>query len=211
MRAIIFANGEIHNYIHLKTYIQPEDYIICADGGARHTYHMELTPHVILGDLDSIDQKWFEYYKEKEIQIETFPSEKDETDTELALHYAMKLNPEKIILMGCSGNRLDHTFANIHLLKQGLDAGMDMMMVDDNNEIYIVNNRLVVTGSKGDTLSLLPLSEAVSGIYATNLYYPVENFSMSFGFPIGISNVMLATETVISVQSGYLLAIKASD
>lgn len=211
MKVIIFANGEIQNYIQLKTYIQPDDYIICADGGARHPYRMDLIPQIILGDFDSIEHEWFNYYKQKDVQMNSFPSEKDETDTELALRLAVKLSPEKIILMGCSGNRLDHTLANMHLLKQGLDTGIDMMMVDDSNEIYLVKNTLVVTGSKGDTVSLLPLTDTVTGIYATHLYYPVEDFSMRLGFPIGISNVMLSNETTISVQSGYLLVIKASD
>jgi len=211
MRVIILANGEIRDYSHISTYILPDDYIICADGGAKHAYHMHLIPQIILGDFDSIDQEWYQHYKNKRVSIQSFPSEKDETDTELALRYAIQLKPDKIILMACSGNRLDHTLANIQLLKQGLDAGIDMVMLDNSNEIYIVKNSLQINGKIGDTISLLPLTESVTGIYAAPLYYPVENLSITIGSPVGISNVMLSSDVTLTVTSGYLLVIKATD
>ena len=68
--------------------------------------------------------------------------DKNYTDTELALRRAMEWAPESILLLGATGTRLDHTLANIHLLRLASEAGSDTAIEDADNRI-----RLLISGT----------------------------------------------------------------
>ena len=84
-RIIIFANGEIPNFEHTRSLLHSDDYIICADGGTRHALALGLKPHLVIGDMDSIDKEQWQKLKNAGVPIELFPRDKNETDLELAL------------------------------------------------------------------------------------------------------------------------------
>ena len=92
MKVCIILNGEIKDYKYIKNIIYKNnyDYIICSDGGANHTYKMDIVPDYIIGDLDSVEDNILKYYKSKNVQFEKFPTKKDETDTELSILLANK-------------------------------------------------------------------------------------------------------------------------
>ncbi len=94
MKICIILNGEIKNYDYIKNIITKNnyDYIICADGGANHSYKMGITPDYIIGDLDSISSNIRDSYKLKNVKFEKFPSKKNETDTEICVYLASRLN-----------------------------------------------------------------------------------------------------------------------
>jgi len=211
MRCIIFANGEIDNYQRAKTMIKPDDYIICADGGLRHVVEMGLIPNVLVGDLDSVEEKHVALLIEKNVEILKFPKEKDDTDTEIAIAYGIKQNPSSMLLMGVTGGRLDHTLANIGLLKELYDKGIKACIHSDYNEIYITKDELTLKGQKGDLLSVLPISEHVKAVTLKGLQYPLTDRDLHFGAPIGISNVFLGETATVTVKEGYLLVMKARD
>lgn len=211
MRVVIIANGNITDYAKIKRLICEDDYVICADGGTKHAYNLKCTPNLIMGDFDSMEEEWYSYYQEHKVPFEHFPVEKDQTDTEIALLKAIEVGAQEILMLGCTGTRLDHTLANIHLLKQALIKGVKAKIVDEYNEIYLINKEIRIGGNKKDIISLLPFSDNVKGICATNVYYPVSNMSMVLGDPIGVSNTMEADEVKIQIDQGLLLVIKAAD
>ena len=88
---------------------QMEDpYIICTDGGFDLAKQAGITPHLLLGDLDSIQSRI-----PKELPLKTFPPEKDYTDLELAIHTAIEKKASHVEIWGGIGGRLDHTVANL--------------------------------------------------------------------------------------------------
>ncbi|NMA95662.1 MAG: thiamine diphosphokinase, partial [Clostridiales bacterium] len=111
MKIAIFSNGRVKDYAYIKSLIGDVDYIICADGGVRHCSEMGLVPNFIIGDMDSAPAELIAGYKKAGIDIEIVPTEKDDTDTQLAVDKAIEMWPEEIILVGALGDRWDHSYA----------------------------------------------------------------------------------------------------
>ena len=210
MRAAIICNGSITDYELCRQRLQNVDAVICADGGTRHTYHMGILPDVIIGDLDSSQGQYIEYYKEKNIPVIKYSSDKDKTDTHICLEYAME-RFDDIILLGATGSRLDHTLGNISILRLAADQGKKAAILDDNNEIYVVKDRISLNGRKEDILSLIPLSTKVEGIELTGVYYPLKDAVMEIGNPYGVSNRFFDDAIELTIQSGYLIVMKSTD
>ena len=55
MRAVIIGNGDIKDYQYIKSKINDNDFIICADGGYNHAEKMGIVPDVLIGDFDSAE------------------------------------------------------------------------------------------------------------------------------------------------------------
>lgn len=51
MRAVIIGNGDIKDYQYIKSKINDNDFIICADGGYNHAEKMGIVPDVLIGDF----------------------------------------------------------------------------------------------------------------------------------------------------------------
>ena len=116
------------------------DKVIAVDSGANALYEFEAIPDYVLGDFDSIDPKVLEHYGSCSNIIRS-PIEKDETDTELAIRKAVELNAGEIVILGATGSRLDHTLGNIFLLKKVQGYGITCVLVDDEQEISLMNNK----------------------------------------------------------------------
>ncbi|MCH5210748.1 MAG: thiamine diphosphokinase [Oscillospiraceae bacterium] len=198
MRAVIIGNGYIKNYEYIKSKILKDDYIICADGGYNHAVKMGIKPDVLIGDFDSA--KDYEGFKDR-IQ---YPVRKDFTDGELAVRYAIEHGFEDIVLIALTGNRLDHTMADIFLLSLCPKG----IMIDDNNEIYLLKDTLRISGRKGQTLSIVPVSGDALGLSTKGLEYPLYEETLYFASSRGISNVMTEEICEISIKKGMALVIK---
>ena len=97
----------------------PEAYIIAVDKGLEYLYNHKIEPQYIVGDFDSIDPKVIDYYrKETNIPIREYNPVKDATDTEIALRLGITLGSKEIILLGATGGRIDHLWANVQTLSQ---------------------------------------------------------------------------------------------
>lgn len=210
MKAAIICNGQINDYENCKKKLEGVDQIICADGGTRHAYHMNLLPNVIIGDLDSSKSEYLDFYKSKNVPIIQYSSDKDKTDTHICLEYAME-RYDDILILGATGSRIDHTLGNISILKLAADQGVTACMADEYNELYVVKDGIKLKGEKEEYLSLLPLSSRVDGITLKGVYYPLENAVMEIGNPYGVSNRFLENEIEFTMKSGYMIVIKSKD
>lgn len=214
MRHIIVSNGDIYNYDFYKEILDDSDYIICADGGAKHLIKMDIIPNVIIGDLDSIYEEDKKVFVEKNVEFFKFPSDKDFSDTELALEYALSHNPSEVIFIGAIGSRMDHSIGNITLLKKLLDKDIRGKLINENNEIYLLNSRnneMTLHGKKNEYLSIIPLSIIVKGITLTGFKFPLKDAEISIGSSLGISNEFNSDIVKIEIKEGLLLVIKARD
>lgn len=194
--------------------IQKEDYVICADHGLEAAHKTGLIPDLLVGDFDSVDKEVFSIYEAREdVEIVRFRPEKDDTDTELALHMAMERKPEEILVFGAFGTRLDHTLANIGLLRQTLEKGIRTILWDTHNKIYMVDRECHIRKNEafGDFITLLPFGGNAEGVTLKGFKYLLHDAVMYSGSSLGVSNELTEEEGVIQVKHGRLLVMESRD
>lgn len=210
MRGIIIGSGNIESgFLHQM--LKPNDVIICCDGGSKYLFEEGIIPHYIIGDLDSSIPQIIQFFETKNVIFKKFDTKKDKTDMELCVDFLISLGALEIIILGGTGTRLDHTLANINLLIKAEDANVFATIIDKHNKINITNNKIKIKGTKGDLVSLIPITTTVEGVTTTGLMYSLNNAFMHIGKSLGVSNVMENDLATVSVKKGYLLVIKSTD
>jgi len=206
-RIIIFANGDLPNLDKARLLLKEDDYIICADGGTRHALALDIQPNLIIGDMDSADKEQLQKLKEDDVSIELFTHDKNETDLELAIHRAIELKPQQLIIIAALGGRLDQTLGNITLLSDVRLSTFDVRLDDGVEEIFVCRDQAEVQGRSGDLVSLIPWQGAVSDVQTGNLKWPLKSETLYPDKTRGISNEMLGETASISIGSGLLLIV----
>lgn len=211
MNILILANGEYGDYIFCKQDTLSYDFIICADRGMAHALKLGIKPDLIVGDFDSGNHEDLAYYKSQNIPVEVFNPMKDETDTEIAIKRAVEKGATHITIYGGVGSRLDHTLGNVHLLYGLLQKGIQGRLMNPNNIVYVVQNKIRLSGEVGDLVSLIPFAGDAKGITTKNLGYPLNKATLKAGTNMGVSNYMTETQAEVSLEEGVLVVIKAID
>ena len=197
-QCVIFCAAE---FDALLQPIGPEDYVIAADGGVRHTEKLGICPHEILGDFDSLG-----YIPEGS---RVFPVEKDDTDAMLAVRRGLALGFREFLLYGSlDGPRLDHTVANFQTLQFLADHGGFGILAGSTMLAAVVKNGEISfpAGCSG-TVSVFCMGADARGVTLKGLYYPLEKGTLTAGFPLGVSNHFTGEAAEISVERGSLLVI----
>lgn len=195
-------------YFNKKTEKDENTLMICCDGGVRHFNNLSIRPDVIIGDMDSIDPVQLKYYSRQGVKIIHYPANKDFTDTELALDYALNLKPQKISIWCALGGRIDHTLSNVYLVLKGQEKGIETYLIDEYCEIFLVHKVISFIKETGKTVSLLAITPEVTGITTTGFLYPLEKGNLKIGESKGISNIINDNRATINVEKGKLLVIK---
>ncbi len=192
--------------------------VIAADSGMKTVKELNVVPDYAVGDFDSSDEDLLAYFeaqfeKEGKPIIRTFNAEKDETDTELAISMAIALNPSEILLLGATGTRLDHTFANIHLMCKALESEIKIRIIDKYNAISVHDRKVVLKKDRafGEFFSVLPLTEQIKGLSIKGAKYEIENCNLSYGSSLCISNEFAKDTVSISFKEGKLVLFMTSD
>jgi thiamine pyrophosphokinase len=207
----IVANGHMKDYDRFREVLSKVDLIIGVDGGLKHLEKMAIQPTIMMGDFDSIES--LEFYKKifPKAEVQTFEIRKDYTDSELAVRKLIEMKAERAVLLGVTGSRLDHTLANISLLKVLYDAGVKGSIVNEDNVIHYTEDKLDLEAEIGTNMSILPMSDKVTGIYLDGFEYPLENATLVYGSTTGISNVFAKEEASIRIESGRIVVMQSRD
>lgn len=213
MNTLIITGGKI-NKNFAKKYLKSNKYdiIIAVDKGLETIDYLKLEPQYILGDFDSVNTKILEKYKTQDIKIIKLNPEKDLTDTHSAIDLALKLKSTEITILGAIGTRIDHTMANIHILKQALDKNIKAKIVNEKNEIELIDKEITI--KKDDNykyVSIIPLTTQVTGITIEGMKYIINDYTLSIGDSLGVSNEQIDKEAKISIKTGILVVIKSKD
>jgi thiamine pyrophosphokinase len=206
-RALIFANGSLPDRESARRLIDPSDILIAADGGTDHILSLDLVPSVIVGDLDSLAEYDRQSMETAGTRMVVYPRDKNETDLELALNYALEQGVDPIIIMAALGGRLDQILGNLSLLTSPSLVGRDVRLDDGVEQTFFTRNQVEVQGVPGDLVSLLPWGGEVTGVCTTGLKWPLRGEMLSPHKTRGISNEMLEATARIEIESGLLLIV----
>jgi len=197
-KCIIFCAAEFTGLIQP---LEEGDFLLAADGGLRHTDVLGIVPNEILGDFDSLG------YTPEGARV--FPVEKDDTDAMLAVRRGLSLGYREFVLYGSlDGPRLDHTVANFQTLQYLADQGAVGYLAGNTTMVTVVKNGAIAfpAGAAG-TISVFCLGPDAEGVTLEGLHYPLENGTLTSGFPLGVSNHFTGKKARISVRKGSLLVL----
>lgn len=210
-RAVIIASADLKDPGFYRRLLKADDYVICADGGTGHALALGLVPDLVIGDLDSLEPDHKKEIKQLQVQVIPYPSEKDQSDLELAIDHAVGVDPAEILIIGAlGGRRADHGFINLLLLSIPLRRGIPARIVDESQEIHLIDKEIIIEGKKGDNISLFSLAAETGGIVTRGLHFSLENETLYFASTRGLSNIITAPPVKISIDNGLLLVIKTS-
>ena len=197
-QCVIFCAAEFDSLLQP---IEKTDYVIAADGGVKHTQKLGILPDEILGDFDSLG------YTPANASV--FPVEKDDTDAMLAVRRGLQLGFRDFLLYGSlDGPRLDHTVANFQTLQFLADHGVFGILAGNTMLAAVVKNgKLSFPAGCSGTVSVFCLGADAHGVTLKGLYYPLQNGTLTAGFPLGVSNHFTGEKAEISVENGSLLVI----
>ncbi len=211
MRVILFVNGEFdtEDAEVASEQIRPDDLVITVDGGTRHAWASGVTPHVVIGDLDSLSSEEVARLRAAHTRVISFSPDKDETDLELALRYSVEQGATEIVVWGALGGRLDQTMANVLLLTLPELGGVDVRIVAraGKETAFLVREAATITGQPGDTVSLIPLGGNAVGVTTDGLKWELHHEDLHFGPARGVSNVLKQASARVRLQRGMLLCV----
>lgn len=211
-RCFIVGAGEGYP---IRLHVNNEDMVIAVDGGFRYIKTQKIEPHILIGDFDSLGYDPQEKEKfSSDTKILKYPSEKDDTDMELAIAEGLRAGYEQFYLLGGQGGRVDHTFANIQSMRRLAQSGkkvvlygMDFHMTVIANDTFKLQKNLFEEQSEAPLVSVFALSDQAEHVTIKGAKYEVEDVTLSADTPLGVSNCYCDEEIQITVGKGTLLIL----
>ena len=199
-RCVIFAAGRMEK-TSLLPQIQADDYLIAADAGLRNAAMLEVRPHLVMGDMDSLAK---EEVPDGSI---LFPVRKDDTDLMLAVKKGIELGYREFLIYGALGGRLDHTYAAFQTLAYIMEHGCSGVLVDGHHWVTMLENAELRVPDRYRHVSVFSYTGQCRGVTLKGLSYPLEDGCLDQNFPLGVSNSVESQPASISVREGRLLVI----
>lgn len=216
MKAILVAAGSQPNEDNFyKTYLEETGYKVAIDGGISVFYRLNILPDYFLGDFDSADRDSIEWCKKNRIPFAQFPCDKDATDTQIALDYVIKKGYKEILILGALGTRLDHSLANIYLLKYANEQKVQAKIYHPNHIIQLLTpeSSLIVSQEVGHTLlfSLIPITPTLQGLTMKGFRWNLNNALVKQCSTLNLSNYLINNQGTIELSDGCALLIIERD
>ncbi len=190
--------------------VRDADLLVAADGGARWLEGLGRTPDLVVGDLDSLDPATIARGGVACARVERHPTDKDASDTELAVDAALRSGADRVVVLGgLGGARLDHELANILLLGDpALSGAVRLQRGDTTVRALSGPGSADLAVAAGATVTLLPIGARAVGVTTRGLRYPLEDEPLAVGRSRGLSNVVTGERASVSLRAGMLLIIE---
>ena len=191
---------------------QPQ-FVIAADGALEKILKADIPCDCGLGDFDTVSKEVLKHFKENAYtQLYSFPPEKNETDAELAVQFAMNQNPDKIWILGATGGRIDHMLGNLELLRLTLGKNIVCEIVDPQNRIRLLDGPIILERMpEWKYVSFLSYTDQTEGITLKGFAYTVDDFTLKKGSTRCISNEICEQKAEVSFTKGLLYCIRSRD
>ncbi len=214
-KIIIVTGGELDEELTLGLLGDGQnDYVIGVDRGVEFLYKNNITPSYIVGDFDSANPEIADYYRNQtHVPIREFNPVKDASDTEIAIRLALTLRATEIIILGATGGRMDHLWANVQSLMIPFKAGVSAKIVDKQNRISLIGGETVLKKSEayGPYFSVFPLGKEVYGFSIEGAKYPLREHTLTPYNSLCVSNEIEGDEVVIDFLSGTVILMETRD
>ena len=211
-RAVVVCNGDPPSQGLAMRMARGADLVVCTDGAAEVAVARGLRVDAVVGDMDSGGTRLLGAHC-----VDAGPHDlQDNTDSEKALLYAIEraeaqgfrgAEQVEILMLGATGTRIDHAFANIQLcLRYACRAAV--RLVSDHWELHVVVDRLCLDLPVPTTVSLLPLLPGTQ-VRTTGLRWELAGVAGPCDF--GVSNRAVQSQVVVDVSEGALAVVVLAD
>lgn len=186
------------------------DFVIAADGGLFYLREMNIQPHMIMGDFDSLG------YIPDEDNLIVHPVEKDDTDMMLAVKEGLRRGYRVFYLFGGQGGRIDHTFANVQVMTYLATNGCRAYLAGDDFQMAVLKDSKITLKKEffvwnnlgiGPTVSVFSIGNKAGGVTIKGAKYEAENLDFVYTYPLGVSNSFIGEDIEISVKDGVILVM----
>jgi thiamine pyrophosphokinase len=185
------------------------------DRGVFHLLQRNIKPMIAFGDFDSVTPEELTFIESQVKELKRFKPEKDETDTQLALNWALGQKPEIIRLFGGTGGRLDHLFANVQLLIDPLIKGnpTNIFLIDQQNHLTVKGpGKYTIAKKRAEKyISFVPVTINVTNLTLEGFKFPLKDRHISLGSTLCISNELIDDYGTFSFSEGILIVIRSHD
>lgn len=212
-KAIIVSGGMLETEFVLGE-LAKGGYVIGVDKGVEFLHRNQVEMDYIVGDFDSVSPEIIAQYKRlKNIPIREFNPVKDASDTEIAVRLAIELGFKKITILGATGSRVDHMWANIQVLAIPYALGIKAEILDSVNRIRLIEDRFKIDVSElyGGYFSVFSLGGSVEGLTIIGAKYPLENHTLRPYDSLSVSNQCVNEQLTIAYQSGLLILMEIKE
>ncbi len=217
-KAIVVSGGELDEELTVSILARQADRcVIGVDKGMEFLYQHQFMPDYIVGDFDSVREEVRDYYKnEAHVPVREYNPVKDASDTEMAIRLAMTLGSKDITILGATGGRIDHLWANVQSLMIPFKAGIEAKIVDRQNMITIIGGgetHIRKSEAFGPYFSVFPLGEEIFGFNISGAKYPLKNHILRPYDSLCVSNQIAddSDEAVISFAMGHVILMETRD
>ncbi|WP_373823260.1 thiamine diphosphokinase [Streptococcus ferus] len=207
LRVGLFSGGD------LTFFTETFDYYVGVDRGSLFLLEQGLPLDLAVGDFDSVTADELSDIKKAAGQIYQSPSEKNDTDTELALKWIFQqFEDAEVTVFGALGGRADHSLSNIFLPSDPeLAPFMERIVLRDQQNVvhYFPAGRHQISQEKDSSyISFMPEGAADLEIRGAKYELTASHF---FKKKIYSSNEFIGQPIEFSVSQGYLIVIQTKD
>ncbi|MFT3654752.1 Thiamine pyrophosphokinase [Bacillus sp. B01(2024)] len=214
MKTINIVAGGPREFIpELSAYTDGDTTWVGVDKGTVALLEAGIIPQEAFGDFDSITEEELLQIQEAAPSLHVYQAEKDYTDLELALDWALQKEPEHIRIFGVTGGRADHFLGNIQLLYKAVNKDTDVKLIDRQNEIQMFGPGRYTIEEKSNRryVSFIPFAEAAEGLTLDGFKYPLDNCHIPIGSTLCISNELIHSRGTFSFAKGILIMVRSAD
>ena len=213
--AIIVTGGVLEEELVLNVFDEAgESWVIGVDRGVEFLYKHQIFPSYIVGDFDSLPEEIVDYYRyETKVPIREYNPVKDASDTEIAIRLGITLGCSELIILGATGGRLDHLWANVQTLMIPFKAGVDAVILDAQNRIRLIGGETHLRKDEayGKYFSVFPLGEEVHEFSIRGAKYPLHEHTLTPYDSLCVSNQIEEDEVVIDFTTGTVILMETKD
>jgi thiamine pyrophosphokinase len=211
----ILAGGPVNYLPDLQMFDGNDTIWVGVDRGVYTLISMGIKPNFAFGDFDSVSETELQTVEKEVNHLHKFIPEKDETDLELALLWALEQDPNEIRIFGATGGRLDHFFANVQLLNNAFkfQKNCEISIIDHKNIIFLKEPGTYTLPKLYNRkyISFLPFTPSIEKLTLKGFKYSLIDRNISIGSTLCISNELISNYGTYSFSGGILIVIRSQD
>lgn len=201
---VVLAGGDV-TFQLVPSKARAASIVIAVDSGLDLAERIDLTPTLVVGDLDSVSGGALDRARAAGVPIEEHPRDKDQTDLELGLAAALAAGAEEIVVLGGAGGRLDHLLANVGAISS-VDIAVPIEAWLGEDLAVVVTARWWGDLAAARLLSVLPWG-GPANVSEVGVRWPLDHADLAAGSALGVSNEALGGRAEITVHAGRVVVL----